>query len=683
MPVFEIEANGKTFEVEAPDAQTALSAIGSMGVPSAPPAQPDRLSVAEAGPAPTGDVPPGFVLNPETGQMVDMSSPHNPYVGSGAGRAAMQGLGQGVSFGGMDEVVSGAYGVTGPGSFGENRAWADAVMDEELRRARGDHPVITGGSEVAGGLATGILATSGVGPAATAWGKVGQAAGIGAGSGAVYGGLSTEGGVTDRAKGAALNGLIGAGIGAASVPVEYVLRKVGGTVVNAVRGMSGSVKPDLVETALAQALAGSGQSGDEVAAALRASANDGQGGIYALADALGDPGQRALSGASRLGGTARRVVTDTLDARQASQGERIAQSLADALDARATAPAARSAMTGARDATADIAYDAARKGAGPVDVRGAISVIDDRLSPMLGSGVKGDAIDAKLAGYRARLTSQPGGDAYPGSTSVDLSDFDRISGLKKLVQDDASAAYAAGRGNEGRELKKLVRELDGALEDASAGYRAANDGFARASREIDQIDAGANASRPSQRASDTVDEYGKLTPEQQAAYRTGYGDKVIGRVEAAAEGANKARPFTSGKSIDELATMARDPKKLARALDRENIMFETRRKAIGGSQTADNLADQSAIENIVERGISPTAWIKSAGSWISNMSKGQNEATRAALADALLSTGDEAQVNIAKSIIRGQKLTKDQNLALRTILYLNEGAAVEGYQVAK
>lgn len=58
------------------------------------------------------------------------------------------------------------------------------------------------------------------------------------------------------------------------------------------------------------------------------------------------------------------------------------------------------------------------------------------------------------------------------------------------------------------------------------------------------------------------------------------------------------------------------------------------------------------------------------------MSKGQNEATRAALVQKLLSSGDDAAANIASALARGDQLTADQNLALRTILYLQgRGAA--------
>lgn len=647
------------------------------------------MDAASAAAVEDGETPDGVAFNPGTGRLEDLSSPISPYAQQGGVRAAAQGLGQGVSFGGMDEAVSGAYGLIGPGSFGQNRAWADAVMDEELRRARDQHPYITGGAEIAGGLASGLAATGGIPLARTIPGRIGQAMGIGAGSGAAYGGLSAEGGAAERVKGMAVGAGLGGILGAASVPAEIGLRAAGSTAVNALRNISGAVKPDRVETALAQALAASGRSADDIRQAIQQSGADDQA-VFALADALGQPGQRALSGVARSGGTARRIVSDSLEGRQVGQGERISQYLSEALGVDSTAAARRAALTAERGNVANAAYDAARRNAGPVDVSGALAAIDDRIGPMQGSGVKGDGIDAKLSSYRNRLAARNPGTANPrgGSglaadgydatpTGVELSDFDRVLGVKQAIQDDIGAAVRAGRNNEARELGRVVQELDAALESASDAYRAANDGFRDASRVIDQIDAGVNAARPSTRAADNVDQYSGLTPQQQAAFRSGYADRLLGRVENAAEGVNKARQFTSGKSVEELAAMARDPKRLARVLDRENIMFETRRQAVGGSQTADNLADMNAIGAIAQRGFNPMNWARDAATWVGNMARGQNDATRTALADALLSTGDKASENIGRALARGEKLNAEQQQALQIILYLQGGGAAQ------
>lgn len=714
MAVFEVQGpDGSIYEIDAPDEGAALSAfqgfVGSQQatqrtapvapVPSiANPATPQSRStqlmdaamaapseaefrrlMAEANAAAVadGETPAGIAMNPQTGQLHDLSSPISPYVSGSTAAAGQIGAMQGLAMGGADEAVAAMYAPFGPGTMGQNYAWANALADEQLRRSKEDHPFVTGLAEVAGGVATGVGGSVGamrlgVKPAATLAGKVGRNVAVGAGTGAVYGGLAED---DARFRGAAAGGVFGGLVGAAAQPIGWLAGKGLGAVGGALANISGKAKPERVEAALAQALAGSGKSADEVVAALQAAKAEGQG-VYALADALGTTGQRELSGAARLGGAGKRIATEALEVRQAGQGDRIGSALADALGANDTAAAREAAMMAARSQAADAAYDAARKNAGAVDVRGALASIDDRIGPMQGSGIAGDGIDDKLAGYRARLAAQPGGPKFKGATSVELSDFDRVLGVKQAIQDDIGAAVRAGRNNEARELQKVVAELDSALEAASPDYRAANDAFAKASREIDQIAAGKAAASPSRRSADTVAEYGGLTDGERAAYRVGYADRAMAKIEGAAVGVDKSRPFTSQKSSEELAAMASDPDKLARALGREREMFETRRIVLGGSQTADNLADQQGVLGMVRRvprGLVDA--LATGAEWAGRMSKGQNDATRAALVDALMSTGNDAAENVANAVARGEALTKDQQLVVDTVLFLNQGLA--------
>lgn len=710
MAIYEIQGpDGKTYEVDAPDQQSALSAFQSFtapkqeAAPQAAPAAPaapvekplsqqlmDQYDAAmaagnvdeakrllgEASYAATqdGTAPESVAYNPGTGRMEDMALRPD----QGRADAAMQGMGQGVSFGTMDEAVGGLYGLMGPGSYAQNRDYALASMRSDLASGRKNHPIMAYGSEIVGGGLTGAGASSaaaraGIGPATTFVGKVVRNVATGFGTGAAYGAAQEEGG--DRALGAAYGAATGAVAGALAQPISWAAEKGFGALSGALGNLSGKAKPARAESALAQALAGSGRTADDVAAELLAAQQAGQGS-YTLADALGQTGQRALAGVARLGGAARREAADFLEGRQAGQGERIGSALADALGATDTAAAREAAMRTARGAAADTAYDAARRGAGPVDVRGALAAIDDRIGPMQGSGVAGDGIDGILSRYRGRLAAQPGGANYPGASSVELSDFDRVLGVKQSLQDDIGAAVRAGRNNEARELGKVVAELDSALETASGGYRAANDAFRTASREIDQIGAGANAARGSRRAPDTIAEYSALTPQEQAAYRVGYGDKQLARLEASGVGVDKSYPFTSGKSAEELAVMARDPKALSEALGRERTMFETRRHAIGGSQTSDNLADMAGVQGIMRRAPRSLVDALATGAeWTARMSKGQNDATRQLLAKLLLSSGAEGSEAIARAVARGESLSKDQQLMADTILFLmNSGA---------
>jgi hypothetical protein len=257
--------------------------------------------------------------------------------------------------------------------------------------------------------------------------------------------------------------------------------------------------------------------------------------------------------------------------------------------------------------------------------------------------VAGDSIDSKLLGYRARLAAQPG----PDGIMRELSDFDRVLGVKQSIQDDIGAAVRAGRNNEARELGKLVDELDAALEGSSDMYRAANDGFRSASKVIGSVDEGAMMATRG-RAADNVPRFQSMNPDEQGAARVGYGDKMIDQLDRiTSPTSNRAKPLQSPKRATEAEAMATDYPLYSGRLARENTMWETQNRALGGSRTADNLADQEAMA-----GLAGGAWgaAKSVGNFqfgdavvkIASLLKpiakgGQNTATRALIAKALLS----------------------------------------------
>ncbi|RJL17989.1 hypothetical protein [Paracoccus siganidrum] len=620
----------------------------------------DRL-LSEASYAATqdGTAPASVAYNPRTGRMEDMDLRR----GNGRLDAAAQGFGQGISFGTMDEAVGAMYGMTGPGTYEQNRDYALASMRSDLASARENHPIIAYGSEIGGGALSSLGGASALGiqAAPTIGGRVVQGGIMGGIEGLGYG-YATGEGIEDRAGNAAKGLGFGLTLGtAAPFAIEGGRRAI-----DHISGPFASMRaaPSQVRAsrAVQSAVDRSGRSLDEIDAAIRQAGAEGQP-MYSVADATGYSGQRMLAGAARTPGAARQEIIEHLASRQDGQARRLGGFLDDALNSPRnagnlpaipgsnpadftgmTAEQVRGQLTGARSRAANVAYDAARRGASPVDVRGALAAIDDRIGPMQGSGVAGDGIDAKLTSYRARLTSQPGGASYPGASSVELSDFDRVLGVKQAIQDDIGAALRAGRNNEARELGRVAAQLDEALEAASPAYRQANDQFAQASRVIDQIDAGRAATGPRARVENTLSAYGALTPDQQAAFRSGYSDPLMARLENSAPGVNNARPLTSEGARAELGAMSRDPALLQRQIARENDMFRTANAASGGSMTADNLADaadlsamsMSPIINALTGNFGAAA--RQTGDAVLNALSGRNTATREEIARLLLSS---------------------------------------------
>lgn len=328
-----------------------------------------------------------------------------------------------------------------------------------------------------------------------------------------------------------------------------------------------------------------------IAAAVGGAAGEGQP-MFTVADAMGRAGQRGLSTVARAPGEGRTEVVNFLEGRQGGQGRRVANALAEGFDAPETAAQTSTRLTTARDTAADAAYGAVRRDANPVDLTSAIARIDQTLGPNWArrtSNIADDSAESALANFRQRMTDD---------RSM-LTDFPAVQRVRGDLSDAIETARRAGNGNRARLLGQVLREMDTAMENASAGHRAANRAFAEGSRTIEAVDEGRTAAQRGRSEDVTVNFTGR-PPAQQAAFRTGYVDPLIEGAQGAAFGANKARPLTSDAFQAEAGAMAPGAPLMGRRLERENTMFETRRQATGGSQTADNLADAAGA------GLNPT-----------------------------------------------------------------------------
>lgn len=611
MAIFEVQGpDGKTYEVEAPSMEAAAEAIGSFGA-----------------------MPKGGVR----ADPVAVNDLQNRLTTLTANAA------QGMSFGLGDEFSGAVEGVKSMMGGGDYLPAYRAERDDaraDMATISEAYPNAATGGYLAGAAIPAITA----GPLATGesmLGTMGRSGLLGMTEGGLQGAGNADGrGIVGETIKGGLIGL-GAGIAAPAVIGAATLAKRG--VFEGLPQMFGKASQTKANRAIADALMRSGKTAPDIDALIAAATRDGQP-EFRLMDALGLPGQRAANGLTRAGGAPGDEVADFLATRQSGQPERVGAFVEDAFGVKGTTAAkTQQGLMDARSAAADTAYDAARGNAAPVDIRGALGVIDARTGGMAGSGVTGDGIDAKLLGYRDRLAAQPG----PDGVMRELSDFDRVLGVKQAIQDDIGAAVRAGRNNEARELGKLVKELDAALEGSSDMYRTANDGFRSASKVIDAVDEGAMMATRG-RAADNVPRFGAMAAAEQGAARTGYGDRLLAQLETmSAPTANRAKPLLSPKRAMESDAMATDPRLYADRLGRENTMWETQNRALGGSRTADNLADQGAMNGI-------SGEVMQAGKAAANLQfgdmvqkvagalgpilKGQNEPTRMLIAQALMSS---------------------------------------------
>lgn len=512
------------------------------------------------------------------------------------GRGLMP-LGQGVSLNAMDETVSaiqGGINAVQGGSYSDGYNVAQEVQKQELERERTENPVRSTLGEAAGGLSSGLGVYSAGGTALRmvpqAWTgakKLSAVAGATGADGLAYGavsGFNRGEGFTDRAGKAAGDGAMGSVIGGALPLVGAAARVAGAPVINPI--MSRLNPEGYASAKLLEGYRRAGETGQGVSRTLGDAASDGQG-VFTVADALGNSGQRMLSGVARIPQGERQALVEALERRQGDQGRRLTTFLKEGFDAPQTAKQTEKRLLATRSANAATNYGAARSSAGAVDVSPAIKAADDILAPGAGSvmsnstGIADNSIEATVRRARRFLTD--------GNSQV--SDFNQAFRAKQ----ELDALIETASPTVQRQLITVRNALDDSLASASQPYAAARDAFKAESRAIDTIKTGRDAARGG-RLEDNLQTFSGLrTDAERQAFRSGYVDPFIDQAQNASHGVNKARPLITTATEAEFPRFAAPGRgeQMGRRIGREQTMFETRAAATGGSKTADNLADSA------------------------------------------------------------------------------------------
>jgi hypothetical protein len=555
----------------------------------------------------------------------------------------------------------------------EGYRYAKAQEDAALAEAKDRQGILGTVAEIGGSVGSGIGIARGIQAAPAAASRAGQMAqallggtrgpgnvvsrvGTAAGSGAVYGAVQGAGegsGLEDRAQKAAMGAGIGALAGGAVQGVGEVAKRTLGFV-------GASMNPQgYADRQIARAVSESKRAPDQMTREMAEAAAAGQ--PYTVADALGNAGQRQLSVVARNPGAGRQQTVEFLDGRQAGQGRRLSNLLAEGLNAPRSAAQTKAEMEAARDVAANINYGAARGSAGAVDPTRAIAAADDFLSPGVTrlmspqSNIADDSVEALVGRARRYLTD---------GNSV-LTDFDGALRAKREID------RMIKKNPDVRELYPIRNSLDDALAATSQPYANARNTFRGQSQAIDAIDEGRNMAMRG-RTEDTIPRFQSMTPDQQAAARVGYADPLIEKIQGGRMGTNKAADFTSDASKAELPAFAApgraDP--MMRAIDRENIMFDTRHHALGGSRTADNINDNLSVA------VSPEIFTNLASGNFKTAAKnilmrsgdyvgGNTPAVREVMAKGLLRTGKDADLEtFMKKTIESEEMRRQFMAAL-------------------
>lgn len=607
-------------------------------------------------PAPQSDIPEGMVFDPNTGSYTSRELMANTMQPS-ATEAAVAGGAMGSSLGWVDEL----YGmIPGQGEFLKEKA--RAAYDASQR----DRPATT----AAGEIGSAVTGAAGLGKAGVTLMRSGMSLpalmGTGAIEGAGYGAIAGAGHADegDRLRGAGTGAALG---GAAGGALPGVLA-AGGTALKTVGGMAGIGNQGRAKAAIAETLARSGRSLDDVTDDLARAARDGQD-EYALVDAMGNSGQRMLSGVVRSPGDARQKVVETLQRRQAGQTDRLVNALAEGFDAPDTAAQRIANLKAVRKSQADTNYMLARDGAGAVDPTAAIAQADDFLQPGVmpklapQNSIADDSVEAAVRRARSYLTD---------GNSV-LSDFD--SAFRAKVELDNMIDRASPTIQ--RQIIPIRNALDDALEKSSPNYAEARNTYRAQSKAIDAVDVGTQAATRG-RADDNIRAFSGMSPEEQASFRGGYADPLIRRVEAASMSptTNKARMLITGKTGKEFPAFAAPGKadQLGDRIAREGRMFETANAALGGSKTADNLADIADLQAFDPTMLGAMGTGNFKGAILQALTKsgnvleGRNQKTRDLIAQILLETdSSRAMQSLATSVRRGEALSTSQKALVRAL----------------
>lgn len=444
----------------------------------------------------------------------------------GTGTAAIRGVGNGITFGLQDEILAGLDATVQPlFSIPENGSSADSWReryDENVKNQRAQlatgqeqHPYVSAAGDIVGGIAP-ALVTGGASLAATTTGRaIAKGAGVGAAYGGAYGFGSAEGDVGDRVPGALQGAALGGIVGAALPAVVGAAKAVKNAAVNPeVRAQAllnramerDNLTPEQFRTQF-----------DELAAQ--------QPGSAIPADAGGENVRGLVERLAIAPGQARTTVTDTLSARQAAQGNRIADQ-------------ARSLSGVNRSADAAIDETIAQRAAESAPLYAAAHAEDVPWSPALESLMTRPAMQTAYRDAERRAANQ--GRKFDGQfmdiaadgtvTARAVPKTGDLDVIKQNLDGQIESLMASGSRSEARDIIGIRNELLGVMDASAPTYAKARAVFAGHSQYKDAVERGAEILKPSVSPERWASEFSRLNASEQEAVRIGAVSSLIGKI---------------------------------------------------------------------------------------------------------------------------------------------------------
>jgi hypothetical protein len=616
-------------------------------------------------------------------------------------------LGMGAGIGWLDEALAAGstpFEMIKQRTFNPREAYNYALARERLtsEKARENTPGVLGaGAELLGGAAgfggaaagTAIKSIAGAAPKAVQiagktvpqWAvNTGKNVGVGAGLGAISGAGEAEKSLledpTDIPKHMLTSGAMGGVLGGVLPPAIQAAGSGLGYVTRAVQTPRLFAPQSVADQRVLQIANDAGVSPQEIVRRVTDAHASGQTG-YTVADAIGNEGARALTAQAKTPGAQREAIVKTLTDRAAGRRERVVADVGDALGVQGTAAQAEAALLERARTQSRPFYQEADQH--PTWSNRLQEFLDDPIAQRgLARGRYLNRVDAVGNPNAPRQFDRvvTDFDAAGNNVSTNVDTMSTLNTLK-IGLDDMIARRVRQFGRNDREVGVLTGYKNRMLAEMDAlnpAYREARANFSEPMRISNAVDTGRDLTASAARYQDTVPQIVRETlPEaERQGLRIGYADKVFAPYEA---GGNFPTLLTSksAKGRAELDALSRiegpvqpgQPSPLRRYLNREEAMIENERKALGGSPTAENLADMAAGDAALGDAVAGTTRDLMTGNklglamraWnqFTKYAQGNSEAQRMAITRALLESDPTAAQAMAQRLAIREAKARD------------------------
>jgi hypothetical protein len=556
MGKFEVSTpDGRKFEIEAPDAQSASDTL-------------DEYLASQGNAAPSPAYDEALTAGSQASQKFAGYQPSN---GPSLGDRAMsfgQGVIEGVPIAGpwledrrvdLDATIAQLPGGMTPEQVREQAAERKAYLQQHAGNER-----LAG--NVAGAVlplaAAGLTGPAVIGRALGMTGGLGSQVGFGMLSGGAISGADTlaRGGSTEDAlKSAALGGAIG---GAAPL----VVKGVGGVL----GGMVGKGVPKAAQN-VARAM-----QADEITAPGLQRAMAQMGPDATLMD-LGPNLQSLAGGIASVRGPGQKMLRDTITSRAKAGPARVAADVGRTIGKGQEIGGLTEQIVAAQKAAADPLYAAVRDV--PIKLEGNLKLV---ASTPLGRQAFKQGIE---------MAANDG--VQPGTLTIGVLDY-----AKQALDDIASEAKRLGKGNANRQAFNMARLLASEGDKIAPGYKQAREAFAGPAAVLEAIDEGKATFKADMSPADMQRLMADMTASEKDAFLQGAQTAVADLLGNSANDVAAVRtllrkPYNEAKLRALIGSEATDD--LLRAVDRELMFGQTANAVNSNSETARRTAAQGMV----------------------------------------------------------------------------------------